>query len=55
MPKNNHSDEIRFTVFAPTNEAFNMLPAGTVETLVKPENAESSGVILVVDHVLMPK
>ncbi|WP_423146907.1 fasciclin domain-containing protein [Rubrolithibacter danxiaensis] len=27
-----------FTVFAPTNEAFDMLPAGTVETLVKPEN-----------------
>jgi uncharacterized surface protein with fasciclin (FAS1) repeats len=27
-----------FTVFAPTNEAFNMLPAGTVEALVKPEN-----------------
>ena len=27
-----------FTVFAPTNEAFNMLPKGTVETLVKPEN-----------------
>ena len=27
-----------FTVFAPTNDAFNMLPAGTVETLVKPEN-----------------
>lgn len=27
-----------FTVFAPTNEAFNALPAGTVDTLVKPEN-----------------
>lgn len=27
-----------FTVFAPTNAAFNMLPAGTVNTLVKPEN-----------------
>jgi len=27
-----------FTVFAPTNEAFNALPAGTVGTLVKPEN-----------------
>lgn len=27
-----------FTVFAPTNEAFGMLPAGTVESLVKPEN-----------------
>jgi uncharacterized surface protein with fasciclin (FAS1) repeats len=27
-----------FTVFAPTNAAFDKLPAGTVETLVKPEN-----------------
>ena len=27
-----------FTVFAPTNAAFNMLPKGTVETLLKPEN-----------------
>ena len=27
-----------FTVFAPTNEAFAGLPAGTVETLLKPEN-----------------
>jgi uncharacterized surface protein with fasciclin (FAS1) repeats len=27
-----------FTVFAPTNEAFAMLPAGTVDNLVKPEN-----------------
>jgi uncharacterized surface protein with fasciclin (FAS1) repeats len=27
-----------FTVFAPTNEAFNKLPAGTVDNLVKPEN-----------------
>jgi uncharacterized surface protein with fasciclin (FAS1) repeats len=29
-----------FTVFAPTNAAFAKLPAGTVETLVKPENKE---------------
>jgi uncharacterized surface protein with fasciclin (FAS1) repeats len=29
-----------FTVFAPTNAAFGKLPAGTVETLVKPENKE---------------
>lgn len=29
-----------FTVFAPTNEAFKQLPAGTVETLLKPENKE---------------
>jgi uncharacterized surface protein with fasciclin (FAS1) repeats len=27
-----------FTVFAPTNAAFDKLPAGTVETLVRPEN-----------------
>ncbi len=27
-----------FTVFAPTNDAFDKLPAGTVDTLVKPEN-----------------
>lgn len=27
-----------FTVFAPTNEAFDKLPAGTVETVLKPEN-----------------
>jgi len=30
-----------FTVFAPTNAAFNMLPAGTVENLLKPENKSS--------------
>jgi uncharacterized surface protein with fasciclin (FAS1) repeats len=27
-----------FTVFAPTNDAFDKLPAGTVDSLVKPEN-----------------
>jgi len=27
-----------FTVFAPTNDAFNMLPKGTVDNLLKPEN-----------------
>ena len=27
-----------FTVFAPTNQAFDMLPAGTVQNLLKPEN-----------------
>jgi len=30
-----------FTVFAPTNEAFDKLPPGTVDTLVKPENKET--------------
>lgn len=35
-----------FTVFAPTNEAFNALPAGTVDTLVKPENKETLTKIL---------
>ena len=29
-----------FTVFAPTNEAFNALPKGTVDNLLKPENKE---------------
>ena len=29
-----------FTVFAPVNSAFDKLPAGTVETLLKPENKE---------------
>ncbi|MDQ2753482.1 MAG: fasciclin domain-containing protein, partial [Bacteroidota bacterium] len=29
-----------FTVFAPTNEAFNELPKGTVDNLLKPENKE---------------
>jgi uncharacterized surface protein with fasciclin (FAS1) repeats len=30
-----------FTVFAPTDEAFSKLPAGTVESLLKPENKGS--------------
>lgn len=35
-----------FTVFAPTNEAFNMLPSGTVESLLKTENkAKLTGVL----------
>ena len=29
-----------FTVFAPTNEAFDKLPPGTVKTLLKPENKQ---------------
>ena len=35
-----------FTVFAPTNAAFGKLPAGTVDTLVKPENKETLTKIL---------
>jgi uncharacterized surface protein with fasciclin (FAS1) repeats len=35
-----------FTVFAPTNAAFATLPAGTVETLLKPENKNTLGKIL---------
>ena len=35
-----------FTVFAPTNAAFEKLPAGTVETLVMPENKETLTKIL---------
>lgn len=35
-----------FTVFAPTNEAFSLLPAGTVDNLLKPENkAALTGVL----------
>ncbi|HNK27976.1 MAG TPA: fasciclin domain-containing protein, partial [Ferruginibacter sp.] len=35
-----------FTVFAPTNSAFSMLPAGTVDNLLKPENkAALTGVL----------
>ena len=35
-----------FTVFAPTNDAFAKLPAGTVDTLLKPENkAMLSGIL----------
>jgi uncharacterized surface protein with fasciclin (FAS1) repeats len=35
-----------FTVFAPTDDAFAKLPAGTVETLVKPENKDTLDKIL---------
>jgi uncharacterized surface protein with fasciclin (FAS1) repeats len=35
-----------FTVFAPTNDAFKKLPAGTVEMLVKPENKDKLTQIL---------
>lgn len=35
-----------FTVFAPTDEAFAKLPAGTVEDLLKPENKDKLAAIL---------
>ena len=35
-----------FTVFAPTDEAFAKLPAGTVEELLKPENKQKLAAIL---------
>lgn len=40
------SGEGPFTVFAPTNEAFAKLPAGTVENLLKPENKDRLAKIL---------
>ncbi|SOD92345.1 Uncaracterized surface protein containing fasciclin (FAS1) repeats [Spirosoma fluviale] len=43
-----------FTVFAPTNKAFDKLPKGTVETLVKPENKETLTKILTY-HVVAGK
>lgn len=43
-----------FTVFAPTNEAFAALPAGTVEMLLKPENKDKLIAILTY-HVVSGK
>jgi uncharacterized surface protein with fasciclin (FAS1) repeats len=43
-----------FTVFAPTNEAFDKLPAGTVDNLVKPENKATLTKILTY-HVVAGK
>lgn len=43
-----------FTVFAPSDEAFAKLPAGTVETLLKPENKEQLVSILTY-HVVSGK
>merc|ERR1712241_893462 len=40
-----------FTVFAPTNEGFAALPAGTVDTLLKPEN-KAQLVDILTYHVL---
>jgi uncharacterized surface protein with fasciclin (FAS1) repeats len=41
-----------FTVFAPTDEAFAKLPAGTVESLLKPENKEK--LIAVLTYHVVP-
>ena len=43
-----------FTVFAPTDDAFKALAAGTVETLIKPENKDKLVKILTL-HVLPGK
>ena len=43
-----------FTVFAPTNAAFDKLPMGTVETLLKPENKKMLQTILTY-HVVAGK
>ena len=48
------SSEGPFTVFAPTNEAFNKLPAGTVDNLLKPENVEKLKSVLTY-HVVAGK
>jgi len=40
------SEDRPFTVFAPTDEAFGALPAGTVETLLRPENRDKLANIL---------
>ncbi len=45
------SSEGPFTVFAPTNKAFEALPAGTVETLLKEENQKKLQAVLTY-HVL---
>ncbi len=47
-------DKGPFTVFAPTDDAFKKLPAGTVEDLLKPENKEKLGKILAY-HVVKGK
>lgn len=43
-----------FTIFAPTNEAFAKLPAGTVESLLKPEN-KAQLVAILTYHVVPAK
>jgi len=46
------SGEGPFTVFAPTNDAFAKLPAGTVENLLKPENKDQ--LIAVLTYHVVP-
>src|SRR5690349_36170 len=48
------SGEGPFTVFAPTNDAFAMLPEGTVENLLKPENKDMLTKVLTC-HVVATK
>jgi uncharacterized surface protein with fasciclin (FAS1) repeats len=48
------SGEGPFTVFAPTNAAFEKLPVGTVDTLLKPENAAKLTALLTY-HVVSGK
>jgi uncharacterized surface protein with fasciclin (FAS1) repeats len=48
------SGEGPFTVFAPTNDAFAALPAGTVDNLLKPENKEALTKVLTC-HVVATK
>ncbi len=48
------SSEGPFTVFAPTNAAFEKLPAGTVETLLQPENKDTLTKVLTA-HVVAGK
>src|ERR1700751_1965856 len=43
-----------FTVFAPTNDAFGQLPAGTVDNLLKPENKSTLAAVLTY-HVVAGK
>lgn len=48
------SGEGPFTVFAPTNEAFDKLPDGTVQTLLEPENKQALQMVLTY-HVVAGK
>jgi uncharacterized surface protein with fasciclin (FAS1) repeats len=48
------SSEGPFTVLAPTNDAFNKLPEGTVESLLKPESKEKLASVLTY-HVVSGK